>query len=145
MFRNEKLEMSTDTVEKTRCPACGCVGKNPTYEILSVDDIQEQFKLLKIGHWRLSSDNKSISRKFKCRNWQGAINFINFASLIAESPGVDHHPDIHLTNYREIEVVLSTHATGGLTLSDFNLAKGLDTVVIDYSPSWLKQNPEFMP
>jgi hypothetical protein len=30
---------------------------------------------------------------------------------------VSHHPDIHLTMYREVEVVIWTHAMGGLTLS----------------------------
>jgi pterin-4a-carbinolamine dehydratase len=102
---------------KTRCPTCGCVGKNPTYEKLNRQEIDAEMKTLVTGVWQVSEDYMKISRTFKCRNWQGAVDFINQASVIAESEGVDHHPDIHLTMYRVVEVVCWTHATGGLTKS----------------------------
>lgn len=51
--------------------------------------------------------------------------------------------DIHLTMYRQVEVVIWTHATGGLTLSDFVLAKALESIKVDYSPRWLENHPEF--
>ena len=51
--------------------------------------------------------------------------------------------DIHLTMYRQVEVVIWTHATGGLTLSDFVLAKALESIKVDYSPKWLENHPEF--
>jgi pterin-4a-carbinolamine dehydratase len=102
---------------KTRCPTCGCVGKNPTYEKLTKEEIDAEMKTLATGVWQVSEDYVKISRTFKCRNWQGAVDFINQASVIAESEGVDHHPDIHLTMYRVVEVVCWTHATGGLTKS----------------------------
>ena len=87
-------------------------GKNPTYEILSDDEVSKEFSTLADGHWQLSADGIKITRTFKCRNWQGAIDFINDASKVAESNDVSHHPDIHLTMYRVIEIVCRTHATG---------------------------------
>ncbi len=59
---------------------------------------------------------------------------------MAEEEG--HHPDLHLTNFREVEVCISTHAVGGLTYPDFVLAAKLDMIDADYSPKWLKQQQE---
>ena len=39
---------------------------------------------------------------------------------VAEQAG--HHPDLHLTAYRTIEVRLSTHARGGITINDLIVA-----------------------
>lgn len=81
-----------------------------------------------------------LSKRFTCKNWQAAIDFINRASEVAERIG--HHPDISLTKYRDIEVRLVTHSgpAPGLTRLDFGVAKELDAVPVDYSPKWLKEN-----
>ena len=47
-------------------------------------------------------------------------------SVLAESEG--HHPDLHLTSWRNVEVELSTHAIGGLSLPDFVLAAKIDLI-----------------
>ena len=59
-------------------------------------------------------------------------------STVAEAEG--HHPDFHLTNYRDVRVDVTTHAIGGLSLHDFVLAAKLDTVEVTYSPKWLREN-----
>ena len=46
--------------------------------------------------------------------------FINSLSELAEEEG--HHPDVHPTNWRDVRVVLSTHAIGGLSMPDLVLA-----------------------
>jgi 4a-hydroxytetrahydrobiopterin dehydratase len=43
---------------------------------------------------------------------------------LAEAEG--HHPDLHLTNYRDVTIELWTHAAGGLTENDFILAAKID-------------------
>lgn len=88
--------------------------------------------------WVLSADGKSISRNFTAKNWQCAFAFLNHLSEIAEHEG--HHPDIHLTNYRDVRVVVTTHAIGGLSLHDFVLAAKLDKVDVTYSPKWLREH-----
>jgi len=65
------------------------------------------------------------------------MSFFNMAGEIAESEG--HHPDLHLTGYRNVRVVLSTHAVGGLTLPDLVIAAKLDALPIKYSPKWLRE------
>ncbi|GIL61754.1 hypothetical protein Vafri_16142 [Volvox africanus] len=72
--------------------------------------------------------------------YSSAIRFFNKLAEVAEAEG--HHPDIHLRNFREVEINLSTHAVGGLTLPDFALAAKLDTLEVEYSPKWAKQEAE---
>lgn len=75
------------------------------------------------------------------RNFQAALNAMNAFGAIAEEQG--HHPDLLLTNYRHVEVVLWTHSVGGITENDLVLAQLFDEKVkIDYSPKWLKDNHE---
>ena len=66
------------------------------------------------------------------------MDYINALTALAEAE--THHPDVHLTSYRNVRVVLSTHAVGGLTLPDFILAAKLDALPWrDYSPKWLRE------
>ncbi|KAJ9521357.1 hypothetical protein QJQ45_001280 [Haematococcus lacustris] len=56
----------------------------------------------------------------------GTIRFFNKLAEVAEAQG--HHPDIHLRNYREVEVNVTTHAAGGLTMFDFVLCSKIDVI-----------------
>ena len=116
-----------------------------------LDDAAVQHSLQSISPmWRLekvvvnTSTFHVISKRFTCKNWQAAIDFINRASEVAEKIG--HHPDISLTKYRDIEVKLVTHSgpAPGLTRLDFIVAKELDAVPVDYSPKWLRENEALM-
>ena len=93
-----------------------------------------------LGLWVLAPDGKSISRAFVARNFQAALDAINAMGAIAEEES--HHPDFHLTSYRQLEIVVSTHKLGGLTENDLVLAELLNKVPIDYSPKWLREHPE---
>jgi 4a-hydroxytetrahydrobiopterin dehydratase len=70
--------------------------------------------------WLLASDGKSISREFVFRNFVKAVEAINIIKDVAEAQ--NHHPDLHLTQYKKLKIVLSTHDTGGITNNDLNLA-----------------------
>jgi 4a-hydroxytetrahydrobiopterin dehydratase len=52
------------------------------------------------------------------------LQSINKIGEIAESEG--HHPDLHLTGYRNLRVDLTTHAIGGLSENDFIVAAKID-------------------
>ena len=50
---------------------------------------------------------------------------------------------MHLTGYRDVEIVLFTHSLGGISANDIALAKMIDAeVTFGYSPKWLKAHPE---
>jgi 4a-hydroxytetrahydrobiopterin dehydratase len=58
-----------------------------------------------------------------------AVKFINSVAEIAEKE--DHHPDVHLTGYRNLKIDLSTHALGGLSENDFILAAKINELPIE--------------
>ncbi|KAG8470381.1 hypothetical protein KFE25_008802 [Diacronema lutheri] len=95
-----------------------------------------------LPRWQLSEDNKLIRTRFVARDWAAAMRFFNGVSAIAEAEG--HHPDLHLTNFREVSVELSTHAIGGLSLPDLVLAAKIDAIDVPLSAKWLK-SPEGQP
>ena len=105
---------------------------------LTPEEIQTRLKA--VPTWTLDPQGAAISRKFTAKNWKSALDFVNQLSIVAEEEG--HHPDVHLTNWRDVEVVASTHAIGGLSLHDFVLAAKLDTIDVTYSPKWLRENAE---
>lgn len=75
--------------------------------------------LEEVKDWKLEDDGKKIERKFKFKDFKEALHFVNKIGEIAEQEG--HHPDIEL-GWGRVEVELSTHAIGGLSINDFILA-----------------------
>jgi 4a-hydroxytetrahydrobiopterin dehydratase len=90
--------------------------------------------------WGLNEDSNAIQREFVAKNFVAAIDFFNRVKDVAEQEG--HHPDLHLTDFRSVRVVISTHSVGGLTMPDLILAAKLDEIDVTYSPKWLKQREE---
>ncbi len=52
------------------------------------------------------------------------MNLLQLAALIAEQE--QHHPDLHLTGYRLVQIDLTPHAIGGLSENDFIVAAKID-------------------
>ena len=96
--------------------------------------------LRSLPRWSLDEGERSISRAFTALNFTAALAFFNAVGRVAEAE--THHPDLHLTNYRDVRVVLSTHVVGGLTFLDFILAAKLDALPVTYSPKWLREHPQ---
>mmetsp|Transcript_20883 Transcript_20883/g.25326 ORF Transcript_20883/g.25326 Transcript_20883/m.25326 type:complete len:136 (+) Transcript_20883:89-496(+) len=111
-----------------------CSKDTPRMPAAEVDSMVKSLEL-----WQLSDDRQKIVRTFTGKNFKAAMDFLNNAAAIAEEEG--HHPDMHLTNYRQVKVEIYTQAIGSLSLADFILAAKLDEIDVDYSPKWLKQNP----
>ena len=82
--------------------------------------------LTQVPEWRLSPDGKRIARKWRVRDFATGLDFFRRIGDVAEAE--DHHPDLHLANYRDVTVELSTHAAGGLTDNDFILAAKIDAL-----------------
>lgn len=89
--------------------------------LLSSEEISH--RLAGLAGWRLK--DRSIEKKFRFADFRSAIAFVNRVADLAEVE--DHHPDI-LIHYREVTLVLWTHAAAGLTERDFRLAAVIDRV-----------------
>ena len=82
-----------------------------------------------------------LSREFICKNFVAALKVLNDIGIIAEREG--HHPDLHLTEYRKVQIVVWTHSLEGISINDILLCEMIDKEVkISYSPKWLKEHPE---
>ncbi len=79
-----------------------------------------------VNDWVLSKNIKHISKKFEFKDFSTALSFVNKVGIIAESQG--HHPDIHLVDYKFVEINLSTHAIGGLSQNDFIVATKINAI-----------------
>ncbi len=124
-------------LSQQRCAPCKSKGGSPA--ALSSDVVQTQMAAELCHSWTLADNGSKICRQFTCRNFGAALAWINAAGAVAEDQG--HHPDLHLTSYRVVKVVVYTHSVGGLCLNDLILAAHLDQLPCDYSPKFLKENP----
>jgi 4a-hydroxytetrahydrobiopterin dehydratase len=86
-------------------------------------------QLTKLSGWSLSSDGKRIRKEWTVKDFMAGIRFFNDCAKIAEAD--QHHPDLHLTGYRNVAIELSTHAIGGLSENDFILAAKIDQVPVE--------------
>jgi 4a-hydroxytetrahydrobiopterin dehydratase len=126
-------------VSDTKCSKEGCSEASVFDPERDAEALQAEMNSLKPGFWTLSDDKRAIHCNFTCRNFKAAIAFFNAVAEIAEDPDMNHHPDLHLTSYKNVMVRIYTFSAGGLTKHDFKLARALDTIEVDYSPAWLKK------
>lgn len=110
------------TLDQKKCVPCEGKAKALTNDAA--------VKLLNdVAGWQLSANSDSISRQFGMKNFMAAIRLINKIASIAEEE--NHHPDIHLSGYRNLEIVLTTHALNGLSENDFILAAKINQLPLE--------------
>ena len=86
-----------------------------------------QALLKDVRGWELI-EGKLIRKTVKCKDFLDAVSLIQRIAPVAEAE--DHHPDLHLTGYRQLTIELSTHAIGGLSENDFILAAKIDALLL---------------
>ena len=69
----------------------------------------------------------AIRKVVTCKDFSDAVALMQKIAPIANAQ--DHHPDLHLTNYRRLTIELSTHSIGGLSENDFILAAKIDQLL----------------
>jgi 4a-hydroxytetrahydrobiopterin dehydratase len=119
--------MSATTTELSRRRCVPCEGGIPP---LPTDQVKKYLDGL--PGWRLTADGKRIRREWRLKNFLAGLDFFNRIGRLAEEEG--HHPDLHLTDYRNVAVELSTHAVGGLTENDFILAAKIEQLPVETKP-----------
>lgn len=110
---------SPDQLVQKKCLPCegGVAAYTPA-------DAERQ--LVQLHGWRLTHDGKRIRKDWKMKNFVAAIEFFNSVARVAEAD--QHHPDLHLEEYRKVWIELWTHAIGGLSENDFILAAKIDGI-----------------
>jgi 4a-hydroxytetrahydrobiopterin dehydratase len=108
-----------EQLTKKRCVPCEGIGKAYT-------PAEARSHLSEIPGWTLAGDSKSIERAFTLKNFVACVELINKIKNIAEEQ--QHHPDLHLTGYKNLKVVLYTHALGGVTENDLIVAAKINQI-----------------
>lgn len=79
--------------------------------------------LATLDGWVEVPGRDAIAKSFKFADFNAAFAFMARVALKAEK--MDHHPE-WLNVYNKVDIVLSTHDSGGLTARDVELAKFID-------------------
>ncbi len=89
-----------------------------------LDDEEIQQRLDELGDWE--REGEEIHKVFEFDDFKGAIDFVNEVARLADR--YDHHPDIDI-RWNKVRLSLSTHAEGGLTPWDFDLANDIEQTI----------------
>jgi 4a-hydroxytetrahydrobiopterin dehydratase len=73
--------------------------------------------------WKMGKDGDSIQRAWSFADFSAAWAFMSRVALLAEKH--DHHPDWHNV-WTKVQITLSTHDAGGLSMRDVTMAKAID-------------------
>ena len=82
--------------------------------------------LTEIPGWELSTDTRSIHRRFEFKGFYKCMSFINAMAWIANAE--NHHPDFS-AGYNYCEVTFTTHAIDGLSENDFICAAKVNALL----------------
>jgi 4a-hydroxytetrahydrobiopterin dehydratase len=88
---------------------------------LSDEEIEQGLK--ELDGWRHRED--TIVKSFDRGDFVGSVKFVD--SIVEPAEEMNHHPDISIA-WSQVEVTLTTHAEGGVTENDFELAKKIDAL-----------------
>jgi 4a-hydroxytetrahydrobiopterin dehydratase len=80
-------------------------------------------ELVTVPEWAHVGD--TIKRTVTRADFRAAMLYVGAIAYLAEE--ADHHPDI-LVEWNKVTLTLSTHSAGGLTASDFALARAIDAL-----------------
>ncbi len=72
-------------------------------------------------------DGVFIRRSVKVDGFSAAADLVRAVADAANA--ADHHPDVHITGYRNVMFELTTHAVHALTRRDIELATEIDVLV----------------
>jgi 4a-hydroxytetrahydrobiopterin dehydratase len=90
-------------------------------ELLSDSEIESRLEAL--AGWERQQD--AIVKTFELADFVGSVEFVR--KLVGPAEELGHHPDLSIS-WNKVRVTITTHAAGGLTANDFELARRIDAV-----------------
>ncbi len=79
--------------------------------------------LAELEGWSEVPGRDAIARSYRFADFNAAFAFMTRVAMMAEK--MDHHPE-WFNVYNKVDIVLTTHDAGGLTMRDVKLAKFCD-------------------
>ncbi|MDQ2688705.1 MAG: 4a-hydroxytetrahydrobiopterin dehydratase [Chloroflexota bacterium] len=75
-----------------------------------------------------TSDGVALRRSVQVAGFGAAADLVRAVADVANA--ADHHPDVHITGYRNVAFELTTHAAKAITRRDIDLAAAIDRLII---------------
>ncbi|HEU4821191.1 MAG TPA: 4a-hydroxytetrahydrobiopterin dehydratase [Qipengyuania sp.] len=82
--------------------------------------------LAALPNWTPAREGDALERKFAFADFSEAFAFMARVALLAEKR--DHHPE-WFNVYNRVEITLTTHDAGGLSLRDVEMAEAIDALL----------------
>ena len=76
--------------------------------------------------WAFTRDGDAIGRTFEFGDFSQAFGFMAQVALLAEKH--DHHPEWSNV-YNKVQIELTTHDAGGLSMRDMKLARAIEELL----------------
>ena len=95
-----------------------------TEKLIDAERESDLKPLLDTG-WDTVEGRDAIAKTYEFENFVAAFGFMTRAALWAEK--LNHHPE-WFNVYKTVEVSLSSHDAGGLTMKDVELARRMDAL-----------------
>jgi 4a-hydroxytetrahydrobiopterin dehydratase len=87
-----------------------------------LNSTERETALQSLPGWAYDADARGIKRNFRFADFAEAFAFMTRIAILAEK--ADHHPE-WFNVYNRVEILLTTHDAGGLSLRDIELAKAI--------------------
>lgn len=84
------------------------------------------YNLTTLKGWSLDENESRIIKGFTFKNFKDAFAAMKKIAEVADE--MNHHPDWY-NSYNKLNIKLSTHDAGGLTIQDFVLAQRIEEVI----------------
>jgi len=88
-----------------------------------LSDSEVDARLTEHPGWERVGD--AIVKSFKRGDFVGSVRFVE--SIVEPAEAMNHHPDLEIS-WDEVKVSIATHAEGGITAADFELAARIDAL-----------------
>ena len=94
--------------------------------MVEILDAAGRARLAELREWRMVEGRDAIRRDLRFASFSEAWGFMSRVALLAEAQ--DHHPEWSNV-YNKVEILLSTHDAGGLSVRDLKLAAAIDRLL----------------
>jgi len=91
-----------------------------------LSDDERATAMTSLPDWQLVKGRDALCKTFKFKSFNQAFGWMTRAAMKAEK--LDHHPE-WCNVYNKVEVILTTHSAGGVTLLDVEMARFMDKTV----------------
>ncbi|WP_374595929.1 4a-hydroxytetrahydrobiopterin dehydratase [Sphingosinicella sp.] len=93
--------------------------------VKKLSDTERAACLADLPAWTLAEGRDAIVRSFRFKDFSEAFGFMSRVALLAEK--ADHHPEWSNV-WNRVDILLTTHDAGGLSMRDIEMAKAIDAL-----------------